>query len=469
MSAYTLAVGGYIVGNLFNDPRSHGCIVDCPPNLLLIHDSPRLDDLTNTVLTIVAMGVLVAACAVLAWHWRTATAPARLALAPVVWGGTAGPRRRDRHRRPRQPVRCATAGDVVPLASARLRGDPRRLPDRRAPHPTPPGPSRRPGGHAQRDATTIPATSRARRRPRRPHAQVAFWMPGQQRYVDVDGQPLPLPRRIGTGGTVLDDETPPTAALIHDPSLLDDPALVAGAAAAARLALDNARLQAELLAQLAEVRASAAASWRPATPSVDGSNATSTTAPSNDCSASDCRSRLARGRLVDSGRDLEELLTEAEAELDGTLEELRALARGIHPAVLTDEGLTPALETLARRAPIPVTIDVSTCRPPSRTGRGRRLLRHLRSPRQRRQTRTRVVRHHGGTDRGPTSSSSTSPTTASAARTPPSAPDSSAYATASRHSTGRCASTAHPVTAPTSTPRSHAHERTHRRPDARAR
>ncbi len=46
------------------------------------------------------------------------------------------------------------------------------------------------------------------------------------------------------------------------------------------------------------------------------------------------------------------------AGLADTLDELREYARGIHPAILTDGGLAPALETLARRSPVPVTLEV---------------------------------------------------------------------------------------------------------------
>jgi signal transduction histidine kinase len=86
-------------------------------------------------------------------------------------------------------------------------------------------------------------------------------------------------------------------------------------------------------------------------------SATFMTVPSSGCSASGWHFRLARGQLADGGRAVEELLVEAEQELEGTLDELRALARGIHPAVLTEEGLAPALETLARRASLPVQIE----------------------------------------------------------------------------------------------------------------
>jgi signal transduction histidine kinase len=68
---------------------------------------------------------------------------------------------------------------------------------------------------------------------------------------------------------------------------------------------------------------------------------------------------LSRARLRARGTDegLEAMLTNALDELDTSLAELRELARGIHPAVLTDQGLEPALQTLASRAPVPVTVE----------------------------------------------------------------------------------------------------------------
>jgi PAS domain S-box-containing protein len=56
------------------------------------------------------------------------------------------------------------------------------------------------------------------------------------------------------------------------------------------------------------------------------------------------------------GGDALELLRRAEAELAGALEELRELARGIHPAILTDQGLVAALQMLAGRASVPVEL-----------------------------------------------------------------------------------------------------------------
>ena len=57
------------------------------------------------------------------------------------------------------------------------------------------------------------------------------------------------------------------------------------------------------------------------------------------------------------------VLARAREQLDGGLRELRDLARGIHPSVLTDRGLAVALEGLAKRAPVPVELSVDVRTP----------------------------------------------------------------------------------------------------------
>jgi PAS domain S-box-containing protein len=66
--------------------------------------------------------------------------------------------------------------------------------------------------------------------------------------------------------------------------------------------------------------------------------------------------RLIESRLTDDPEEASKLLTGSRDELSHALEELRELARGIHPAVLTDRGLGPALEALAARAPVPIEL-----------------------------------------------------------------------------------------------------------------
>jgi signal transduction histidine kinase len=68
--------------------------------------------------------------------------------------------------------------------------------------------------------------------------------------------------------------------------------------------------------------------------------------------------RSARARAGDDER-LAELLDQAQLELKTSLGELRELARGIHPAVLTERGLEPALQALVSRAPVPVSVDAA--------------------------------------------------------------------------------------------------------------
>ena len=82
---------------------------------------------------------------------------------------------------------------------------------------------------------------------RDPTLEVAYWLPDQGRYVSADGQPLPEDgvRRV----SLVEHAGRPTAALLHDPMLLDEPELVDSVAAAAGLWLDNERLQAKLRAQ----------------------------------------------------------------------------------------------------------------------------------------------------------------------------------------------------------------------------
>jgi signal transduction histidine kinase len=75
--------------------------------------------------------------------------------------------------------------------------------------------------------------------------------------------------------------------------------------------------------------------------------------------------RLAQGRIESDPQGAHDLLEASREELAQALEELRELARGIHPAVLTDRGLAAALDALAARSPLPVEIRGASCELPS--------------------------------------------------------------------------------------------------------
>jgi signal transduction histidine kinase len=147
------------------------------------------------------------------------------------------------------------------------------------------------------------------------------------------------------------------ALLSHRPGLLDEPALAEEVAAAARLALENERLQAEAQFQLEELRASRcrivqsgdAERRRLVRDLHDGAQQRLVTLS--------LALRLARTRL---GRDpdlaLAERIDQAGAELRLALADLRELAQGIFPVILAEEGLSAAVEALAEAAPIPLEI-----------------------------------------------------------------------------------------------------------------
>ena len=82
-----------------------------------------------------------------------------------------------------------------------------------------------------------------------PTLDIAYWLPETGRYVSADGKPL----QEGDGSrhvTLVEHAGRPTAALLHDPMLVDEPELIEATAAAAGLWLDNERLQAKLRAQI---------------------------------------------------------------------------------------------------------------------------------------------------------------------------------------------------------------------------
>jgi signal transduction histidine kinase len=70
--------------------------------------------------------------------------------------------------------------------------------------------------------------------------------------------------------------------------------------------------------------------------------------------------KLARTQLRDADGPMAELVEEALVNAERGIDEIRELARGIHPRILSAGGLGPALRTLARRAPLPVTVDMQS-------------------------------------------------------------------------------------------------------------
>ena len=155
---------------------------------------------------------------------------------------------------------------------------------------------------------------------------------------------------------------------------------------------------------------------------------------------------LAKRRLA-KGEDAADLVEAADVELQAAIAELRDLARGIHPAVLTDRGLAPALRDLANRCAVPVELDAAarTSHCPSRSRRPPT----SRSPRRSRTSPStrRRARRTSRSARATACSRSGSPTTAWAARAPAAARACAASPTGSGRSAASSTSRARAGTA----------------------
>lgn len=191
-----------------------------------------------------------------------------------------------------------------------------------------------------------------------PVLTVHYWLPDAMSFVDEEGRPSPPPgpgsgravTSITRGGT-------PVAVVSSDPALLDGTDLENRIGSATRLAVENERLRAEVLARLAAVRDSRARI-------VGAADATRRQLERNLHDGAQQRLlalsyqlRLAHMEAVAEGDDdLAALLDTARDDAAAALEDLRHLAQGIYPAVLTEAGLEVALATLAETAALPVEL-----------------------------------------------------------------------------------------------------------------
>jgi len=181
-----------------------------------------------------------------------------------------------------------------------------------------------------------------------PTLEIAYWAPRDQ-YRDVAGRPVTvLPSGRDRAATYVDRESKPFAVIMHDASILDEPALVAAVAAATRLSAANAALTAAVRAQIGEVAASRRRLL---------------------IAADEERRRIERRLREGVERNLTELterlqhltaeggagehIRRAEGHLMHTLTDLRQIARGLHPREL-ERGLPAAVAALVERCPVSV-------------------------------------------------------------------------------------------------------------------
>jgi signal transduction histidine kinase len=187
---------------------------------------------------------------------------------------------------------------------------------------------------------------------------LAYWLPEFGRWVDRQGRPVDLPEPdSGRVSTLIDQGGERMAVLIHDASLVDEPELLDAVQAAAAIALENGRLQAQLSARLEELRGSRRRMIEAGQLERQRLERNLHDGAQQRLIALSLELGLLEERLQ-ADPEIRSRLDQARGEIALSLEELRDVARGLHPAVVTGHGLAVALESLTARATIPVRLTV---------------------------------------------------------------------------------------------------------------
>jgi signal transduction histidine kinase len=352
---YCWNVGSSAVQLLFWNPRATGCGTACPANVLMIDGSAQVYSTLSSIVAVISPGVTATVVALIAWRFWQAHGYARRAMTSLIW------------------VAVPIAAYIVILSLPNNLGLSDLLVYGYGPLILIAAPAayafgmfrttsaRRAVGAALVDLEPGPSPGRLRDALAGalgdPGLRLAMLAPGRDSYADTWGNTVDL-ARLPAGSVVTPLDPASGAVLIHHEDLRHEPDLVKIAVTAASLALEHARLQAEVEAQLDQVRASRARI-------VEAGDAERRRLERDLHDGAQQRLvtlslalGMARARAAGMDPELESLIESASKEAREALVELRELARGIHPAVLTETGLAGAIEALVERSPVAVTIAV---------------------------------------------------------------------------------------------------------------
>jgi signal transduction histidine kinase len=354
IDAFVLSLPTYLLDGDLNPPDG------APDNAFVIVHAPGLANGIDVVTSLIGFGLTAATAAVLIHRRRNATPPQRRAQAPMLWTGLtvivfvglvfAG----DTVGVPDEVIGLVgfvgfVAFAILPFAF--LAGLVRTRYSRAGAV----------GGLIERLNT--PDTRVGLRKALAdalgdPTLQLVYWRESAGHYVTYEGHRVELPAK-GSGRAVAEVERDGkrVGAILYDAALRDDPSLVRASAAAAALQLENERLEAELRARVEELQTSRARLVEVSMGERRRLERDLHDGAQQRLVALSLQLGLARRKLDSDPAVAGELLDAARGEMDRALEELRELARGIHPAILTDRGLAAAIEALAERAPLPVDLD----------------------------------------------------------------------------------------------------------------
>jgi signal transduction histidine kinase len=183
---------------------------------------------------------------------------------------------------------------------------------------------------------------------------IAYWLPERQDFADERGLPVELPE-VDSGRTWTDVELDGgrIAAIVHDADLDMPPDLVRAAAAAAGPALENQRVQVALRARVEELRTSRARIVETGMEDRRRIERDLHEGAQQHLVALSLELQMLRSRVADDPDSLR-ILDASVEKLNAALAELRELARGIHPAILTHRGLDGAIVSLIDRTQLSV-------------------------------------------------------------------------------------------------------------------
>lgn len=340
-----------VAGHLFQDPVP-GC-ADCPANFLLIRMDAELNDLiwgVGQIVNLIVVGVLVA---LIVRKRNRASPAARRALSPVIWAlwpiglalvlafleplvgfGESGA------LAVLMVERLALIAFPAALAVGVVRS---RLDQARV------------GDLALALEEAITSTELEQRIGEAlgdPTARLVFWSERESGSIDTRGRPVEIASDRSQAVIRASDGTE-LGAIVHDPAV--DATLAASVSAAATLAVRNESLRAELRNQLLEVERSRERITEAALDERRRIERDLHDGAQQGLLALGARLGTIRSRADD---EIGPLLDEAIEDLKSTVDSLRDLARGVHPPILTDRGLAPAINTLAEHSAIAVEIEV---------------------------------------------------------------------------------------------------------------
>jgi signal transduction histidine kinase len=322
----------------------------CVSNRILPVTDPAIYNRVDRIASVAEASFAIAALLIVVVRWRRATGPARrtfgwIALAGVAAAGLVFYNRL--HTRlfsdflqstPTMQIVMDLVRVTVPLAAAIVLVRGRRARARVA------------------DLVVGFSEQGLRRALADPTVRLLRWSPVDETHRDEEGRPVELP----ADATVLEADGVRLGALLHDPALREEPELLTAVVAAARMALHNERLAAEVRAQLEEVQGSRRRLLEVADAERRRLERDLHDGAQQYLLAVRLEAQRAQRRADALGDDeLTRRLGDVATHAETALEQLRALARGIRPPVLTESGLGPALESLAERLALPVALEVA--------------------------------------------------------------------------------------------------------------